>query len=436
MYYGAMFLILLFLIYGFYISRDYLSSDLILFVTCTVLLQLSLDGYFSYLSFGPIPTPVVNTIFVNLAAFFNLRFISRLLRIGVYNPKLNAGIKWFSYALLLNTLLAFIPAINQYQINFNNLQGLSMALIAASISFYFYVKLRSRYDLLVSISYLLLSLGIVSFIGSTQYFDTDSESMRMYGLKVGFLMQIIVLTYALSLYLKKGVNDKQKVKEDLLTSQLISLKSQINPHFIFNSLTSLQYLILANERGKSVEYLGRFSSFMRRILNNSNELYTTVEDEMKLIGDYLELEQSRFNDKFSYEIVVDDKIDQERIIVPTLLLYPYIENSIIHGFNGIEYEGYIKVEIVKHGEESMIISLTDNGIGREKAGQNKEKQLKKHKSYGVSLSSDRVALINKTAGVNITVDIKDMMAGEKSMGTKIEIQLPLLTEEVKSERIL
>ncbi|MHC1778571.1 MAG: histidine kinase [Lentimicrobium sp.] len=202
------------------------------------------------------------------------------------------------------------------------------------------------------------------------------------------------------------------------------LRSQMNPHFIFNSLTSIQNFILQQDDIKASIYLSRFSDLVRNILNNSQEEFINLEAEISTIENYLELQKIRFPDKFDYTIEVDERINPESLLIPPMLAQPFIENSIEHGFKHKTARGQIMVQYsINNG--SLIYSVTDNGIGRQRAQEILQQENKDHKSLATAITLERIQVINKKIKQKINFEIIDLK-DEKgaAAGTSVVFRFP------------
>ena len=203
------------------------------------------------------------------------------------------------------------------------------------------------------------------------------------------------------------------------------LRSQMNPHFIFNSLTSVQDFILQQDGIKASIYLSRFSDLVRNILHNSQQEFIKLEEEISTIENYLELQKIRFPDKFDYSIEVDQQVNSESLRVPPMLAQPFIENSIEHGFKQKEDKGQINIT-VRQNKHGLLIQIADNGIGREAATRMMKAQSPDHKSMATSITLERINVLNRKKKRKISLDIIDLKSetGEAS-GTKVVIEIPL-----------
>ena len=174
------------------------------------------------------------------------------------------------------------------------------------------------------------------------------------------------------------------------------LSSQLSPHFIFNSLNSVQYFILDENIEPALDYISEFSHLMRNVLQNSLEDYISISDEIDFLVMYMNLELKRFKNKFTYSIDICDEVDSDDLLIPPMLLQPYIENSIIHGLGLAKEGGVIKISF-RSDNEKIICEIEDNGIGREKAEERKKlrSSVKIHKSYAMGLTKSRIEVLNE-----------------------------------------
>lgn len=216
-----------------------------------------------------------------------------------------------------------------------------------------------------------------------------------------------------------------QTKVEIATNQLKALRAQMNPHFVFNSLNSIQHFILNNNSPEAGKYLNKFAKLIRTILYNSEKPSVSVREELDALRLYLDLESLRFEGKFTYVIEVGDDVDQDYFEIPTMLLQPYCENAILHGLMPKDSGGKLKVSIYLRGD-MLVCQVTDNGIGREKARQIRQLSNKKdHKSMGMRITQDRLEIINRLQGSNLSLAITDLFDDNGNpAGTRVEIFIP------------
>ncbi len=234
----------------------------------------------------------------------------------------------------------------------------------------------------------------------------------------------ILLLLILILFLRQnGIKSARKVAE--FKQRL--LRSQMNPHFIFNSLTSVQNLILQKDEIKASVYLSRFSDLVRNILKNSQVELISLEEEISTVENYLELQKIRFPEKFDYDIKVDEKLESENINIPPMLVQPFIENAIEHAFKSLDTKGHIIVSILKKSD-SFIMEIKDNGIGRQKAQVLRNHLEKDRKPMATLITKERIKTINKKLKKEIYFDIIDLKDNfGKAAGTKVVFEIPPLS---------
>jgi len=229
----------------------------------------------------------------------------------------------------------------------------------------------------------------------------------------------------------RQISAREKIKAELTTqvaeAEMKSLRAQMNPHFIFNSLNSINTFILKNQTETASDYLTKFSRLIRAVLNNSKHKLVSLEDELEALRIYLELEQLRFNHKFDFNITIDQYLDANRVFIPPLLIQPYVENAIWHGL--MYKDGHGKIDIMAHQEDPNIrFTILDNGIGREKAKTYKSAYKVKGKSLGMSITADRIATINKLYQCEAKITISDLYdTNQQATGTKVTVVLPIIS---------
>jgi sensor histidine kinase YesM len=226
----------------------------------------------------------------------------------------------------------------------------------------------------------------------------------------------------------RGVRKEEqlKIQYQLKMTELEAkaLRAQMNPHFIFNCLNSIKALIQEDQKQKSVTYLTTFSKLIRTLFNNADKKEITLYDEIETCKLYLQLEAMRFDAKFSYAVNVDDMLDLKSILVPALIVQPFIENAIWHGIVPRGGGGIVSLSVLKNNGDVDIV-IDDDGIGREASQQNKSASNIGHQSKGVNLTQSRLELDNllqQRKAILKTIDKEDSVA--KNVGTKVIIKLP------------
>ena len=233
--------------------------------------------------------------------------------------------------------------------------------------------------------------------------------------------------------LQNKLVETQKIKQvktlfekKIAETEMIALRAQMNPHFIFNCLNSIKLYTLENDSQTASEYLTKFSQLIRLVLENSRSEKVTLQKELETLKLYIELEAMRFKNKVQYQLNVVPHIDQQYIEIPPLLLQPYVENAIWHGLMHKAAGGNIIIDISQPSEYLLHIEITDDGIGREMARAHKSKSATRQKSFGLKMTSERLDAINHIYQTNTEVKIVDLKNAEgKGTGTKVIIEIPL-----------
>lgn len=222
--------------------------------------------------------------------------------------------------------------------------------------------------------------------------------------------------------------NKFREKQNSLLLQQKLLRSQMNPHFLFNSLVSIQNFIINQEPAKAGKYLSKFSKLVRNILDSSFEDFVPLEEEINTIENYLELQKVRYTDKFEYSINVDQAIDAENMMIPPMLAQPMIENAIEHGIKNKETSGNIHIRFTLN-DSTILLEVEDDGIGREKAMEIMLKQDKDHKSLATAITRERIATMNKKLRRKISMEILDLHnALGEATGTKVVFGIPIASQ--------
>lgn len=241
-----------------------------------------------------------------------------------------------------------------------------------------------------------------------------------------FILLLSLLTIVIiAFYYRKKLKEKEKEKE-LVFLKLENLRSQMNPHFVFNALNSIQDYILLNQKNLAGDYLGKFADLMRMYLYHSTKAFISLEEEITALEQYLELEKLRFEDSFTYNVIYKKINDLASIKIPTMLIQPYVENSIKHGLLHRKTNRDLKIEfLLKNQFNYLTCIITDNGIGRKKSADlNKNRRLN-HQSFATKANQDRLDLLNYGRKEKIGVEIIDLYTENKEpKGTQVVLKIP------------
>jgi LytS/YehU family sensor histidine kinase len=206
-----------------------------------------------------------------------------------------------------------------------------------------------------------------------------------------------------------------------------ALRAQMNPHFIFNCLNSINRYIVKSDQTTASLYLTKFAKLIRLILDNSNSKNVILTNELEALKLYIEMEALRFDKKFTYEVKVENGLSTDSVEVPPLIIQPYVENAIWHGLLHKESNGHLSVRVSMSDNDAILnCVIEDNGVGREKAKELKSKSATSRKSLGMQLTEHRLSLLNKHAELNASVEIIDVQnRNNESGGTKVILKIPV-----------
>jgi tetratricopeptide (TPR) repeat protein len=253
---------------------------------------------------------------------------------------------------------------------------------------------------------------------------TETAKNQENMIKMGrYVTMGIVAFFVLTVLILILIIRQRKLLEIQKTTQLEQklLRSQMNPHFIFNSLQAIQNYILKHEKEEAVKYLSSFANITRSVLENSRMERIPLKKEITLLENYLHLQKLRFGKRFDYQIHIDQEIDVESTEIPPMLSQPFIENALEHGMQDIESGGKIDVYFTVKNN-TLLFEVIDNGKGI----QTNDNSLKQHQSLALAITKERVDLMNKKAAQKTIFSINDAFPGEERKGVKVHFSIPLL----------
>jgi hypothetical protein len=244
---------------------------------------------------------------------------------------------------------------------------------------------------------------------------------------------LIVVSSAVYLLLRFRVQKVRREQEwksglerQLLVLESKALRSQMNPHFIFNVMNSIQDFILKNDMKSAQKYLTKFARLVRMILDNSVQSEVLLDEELKANRLYIELEQQRFNRKFDFDFEIEEGLEDSGIRIPSMLIQPFLENAVKHGISHLEGQGYLRLS-VKKNEADLLIEIQDNGVGRKAAAEWNAMHQKDHHSMGSMLTEKRVEILNATLHAGIRLEVEDLMSQDgRPAGTLVRMVFPTL----------
>jgi tetratricopeptide (TPR) repeat protein len=273
------------------------------------------------------------------------------------------------------------------------------------------------------------------------------------GLIIGFFLTILLSVFVIRNLTLKRKNEKlkqeqaekewafQKLESEKKQAELHhraaelemqALRAQMNPHFIFNCLSSINRIIMKNDSQSASDYLTRFSRLMRMVLINSQRSMIPLEDELQMLRLYLDMERLRFKDSFTYSVIFTNTIDEGAVFVPPLLLQPFCENAIWHGLMQKDGQGHLNIEL-SMDNKLLQCTISDNGIGREAAEKLKSKSAGSQKSMGLQITAQRLALLNQDKNIETFYSIEDIRDADNNIaGTRVILKIDYkeLVEEI------
>ena len=423
-------------------------------------------------------------------AVYNL-FVVELLEIEKYSSKLKKILYWLAYVYLAYALIIGLMMIIYFD---HQLKGQLFILtrvilfpLNITLVIYIYKKVKSPI-----INYFCIGVGVYLFSGLLASFvDSYLRFTNLYTLKLsaanifelGILAEALCFSLAIGYRIKLSEDEKKKNQDELINQlkinqqliesakteleikvqertkelikinkqveektieelklvyqkkiselEMMALRSQMNPHFIFNSLASVQYFILSKQESKAADYLNRFSKLIRLILDNSRNELIPIRQELEAIKLYLDIETNRFNNQFQYQIHIEDELSTSEILIPPLLIQPFVENAIWHGLlKSTKDLKTLNISLTQDQAEpnTFLCEIDDNGIGRASSLKLK-KYAETHHSYGLNLIKERVTLYNQNNKGVISFNIIDKFEDGEPTGTKVIFKINTLEND-------
>jgi signal transduction histidine kinase len=374
-----------------------------------------------------------NNTYLLLTNIFYFLFINEFLELSTVNPKFSKTLMFY-VRYVLGGLLVVDTFIN-FVLQDYTLGGYIWILTQPAIVFFALYgtfqlfKLKGRIANLIQIGSTCLIIGaIYGFAEQILLMKPENNVIMRLApsipFNIGVLVEIFFFSTALGYKTWLTQRERNRLMKAVKESELRTLRSQINPHFVFNSLNSIKSYILQNNSLEASEYLTDFSTLMRSILQFSKEKFITLTEELETAILYVKLEKLRFEEGFSLDYELQEGIDTDEILIPPMLLQPYIENAIKHGLMNKEGNRVLKLRIIAE-KQQIVISIDDNGIGREKASLLRNNSIK-YQSMGMNINKERVDLLILTNDLHIKINIIDKKLPDgQSGGTKVMVYLPI-----------
>ena len=273
------------------------------------------------------------------------------------------------------------------------------------------------------VAFIIIATLAIGFAGLARIYLAEPEDGlyldSLYYLLIGSFIEIVLFSIALNYKFYLELNENFRLKEEALENKIKALRAQINPHFIFNALGSIQHLILRKENTVAITYLTKFSRLARNTMESSVDGYATLDEEVKMLKDYLELESLRFDGVFSYNIEVNDTVNTVEVEIPFMITQPFVENAVEHAFDKTERQKEISISFeLKEGQ--LKCHINDNGRGID-ASATASKPHKK--SLSTTITAERLALFAKEFNVQTHMAIKDRKATDQQ-GPSVTLILP------------
>ena len=278
-----------------------------------------------------------------------------------------------------------------------------------------------------------ISVPIISDGKVLGVIDCEHSTKKYFTQKHLDILTTIASLCANKIVRARAEDEKEYAEEVLVDTQrkmaeveMQALRAQMNPHFIFNCLNSINRYIVKSDQATASLYLTRFAKLIRLILDNSNTKNVMLSNELEALRLYIEMEALRFEKKFTYQVIVDNNVNADSVEVPPLIIQPYVENAIWHGLLHKENCGQLTIRVRMINESMLECIIEDNGVGREKAKIMKSKSATTRKSLGMQLTESRISLLNKHAALNASIEIIDLEnAAHEAGGTKVILNIPV-----------
>jgi len=418
---GVSLIIIIIALTIYFINRKKEYLLYVLYVTCMTVYfgRFVFESYTNTFGGFSFTTFFLNNFFEILSNIFYILFVKYYLNTREFYPKLNTGIH---FAIVFLTALLLLDSIVLLMQNFS-LHAFLLDIRAFIITAFVVLSIvYLLFHLKHKLTYFIIFGSFFYSAGSVMVFLTGYA----YYIKTGALIEIIIFGLGLGYKIKLEQDEKFRLQEESINNYIKALRAQMNPHFIFNSLSSIQHLVLKSDTPAALKYLSKFSQLMRSTLENSIEKNVTLAEEIKLLQTYIDLESLRFDGNFYYEIQVEKHLNTHLLEVPLLIIQPFVENAILHGLM-YKKDGEKKLTISFSENASHIIAtIEDNGIGRKTSKALQEKSAKPGKiSRGMELTQKRIEIIKtqpEKAGSYVIEDLTDNSG--KPSGTRVIVKIP------------
>ncbi|WP_299433924.1 histidine kinase [uncultured Aquimarina sp.] len=331
-------------------------------------------------------------------------------------PKLHSVLQIIVYILITIVVLDSSFFYFEYfvgHIQIMNIQRIVMTLFGIGGMIYLLLYAKSR------LAYFIVCGSFLYMVGALALLFLKIPTYMI----AGASLEITIFALGLAYKIHQEQKEKLYFQKESFINNNKALRAQVNPHFIFNSLSSIQHLILADKKESAIQYLNKFSSLMRNLLESSIETTVVLSDEIKLLKKYVELEALRFDNNFNHDIIIKDGLDPDAAEIPMLLVQPFVENAILHGLLNKKGDDKQLTISFSKGTAYIICEIEDNGIGRNASRKTQSKYKESKKSRGIEVTHKRLQLLNPLEEKNICIIDMVNRLGQPS-GTKVMIKIP------------
>jgi sensor histidine kinase YesM len=432
LYLGALLLIIIINIFYFYSLKDSIFLIYAAYVFGNFIFTVTLDGFIWLLAPNSDIAYHLNFFCIRFWNDSMLFFVMHLVNIGVYNKRLsNIGYAFIIYHSFIVAIFDLFNFFNVKEHFMAQWEGINWAICVTLVLI---VILKSQKNNKYLINYYII-LCVILLLMLTCFLLGHTERGKNYlifeyGIKVGTLLEIITLSFAVSRRFKFTEADLKDKKEEQRQSnekvkqlEMDVRKAQMNPHFMFNALTSIEYFITKNNTEKARLYLDDFANLMRLTLDNSRSNYIPLDDELRALKLYIGLEFLRLEaNKHIFEIQLNE-LDPNTVLVPALLIQPFVENAIWHGLQKKENSGKLLIVLTYH-ENELQCTIEDDG-----GGIDKRKVASNRKSSGILITKERLTLIHALLKTTYKFNIEDIKNERgDSVGTRVQFNMPYVIE--------
>jgi sensor histidine kinase YesM len=431
LYYGALLIIILVNIFYFISLKDYIFLVYAIYAYGTFQFAATMDGFTWLL----IPDPDIAyhvsyfciRFWTDALLFFTIQLVNLKQR-----HKLAATVAYafIFYHAILMAVLEYMNAFNmrltimsQWE-TVNCTIGIIGVFIIITLSYKENKYLFKYY--LIAFSALLITISLLPLYS---FGGNGNHLILQHGLKIGMVVEMLTLSFAVSrrfkmteMDLKLKKEEKQHLNTKVTQLEMDVRKAQMNPHFMFNALTSIEYFIFKNDSGQARTYLNKFAQLMRLTLDHSRSNFVPLHDEVRALKFYVELEFLRMKTHMhSFEIKIEEGIDCDTVLIPPLIIQPFVENAIWHGLQKIDRDGNLRIYI-RFINDELYCSIEDDGIGINMIPIPK----KNHKSSGVLITQERLSLIHAINNTSYKFTIENIKkeTSPESSGTRVEFTMP------------